>query len=67
MGFVSHVKKQGGMDTAGRAEGFHFADPDELLRGGELDLLLQWCLWFYFALTPRKEGAMVGGEPTALH
>ena len=50
------------MDTAGRAEGFDLTDPDGLLRGRELDLLLQHHLWFYFTLTPRKEGAVV--EPS---
>lgn len=48
---------------AGEAEGFDLTDPDRLLRGWELDLLLQCCLWFYFTLTPRKEGAMVKPSP----
>lgn len=66
MGFVPHVKKQGGWIQLAEQRGFDFTDQDGLLRGQELDLLLQRCLWFYFTLTPRKEGAVVGAEPAAL-
>lgn len=54
------------MDTTGRVEEVDFTDQDGLLRGRELDLLLQHSLWFYFTLTPRTEGAAVGGGPAAL-
>lgn len=44
-------------------EGFDLTDLDGLLKGQELDLLLHRCLWFYFSLTPRKEGAGVQLSP----